>query len=75
MGWGLDKGIKWLWLHMNNEFKKMVDGLIHASKNDKELADGIRWLDGQAYKNKLTFYEMVFKVLYQFDQGKFKVCD
>ena len=46
-------------------FTKMVDELVDFSQNDPELADGIRWLDGQAQQKGITFYDMVFEVLYK----------
>jgi len=48
-------------------FTRMVDELVDFSENDPELADGIRWLDGQAQKKGITFYDMVFEVLYKHD--------
>lgn len=45
----------------------MVDELVHFSEYDPELADGIRWLNDQAWKKGLTFYDMVFEVLYKHD--------
>jgi len=51
----------------NTFFTKMVDELIEFSVYDPELADGIKWLDGQAYKKGISFYDMVFEVLYRHD--------
>ena len=48
----------------HNFFRKMVDELVEFSAHDPELADGIKWLDSQAQKKGITFYEMVFEVLY-----------
>lgn len=48
-------------------FAKMVDDLVVFSEHDPELADGIRWLDGQAQKKGVSFYEMVYEVLYKHD--------
>jgi len=42
-------------------FSKMVDELV------EELSDGIKWLDDQAQKKGITFYDMVFEVLYKHD--------
>ena len=41
----------------------MVDELIEFSEYDPELKEGIKWLDEQALKEGLTFYEMVHKML------------
>jgi hypothetical protein len=46
-------------------FSKMVDELVEFSEYDPELADGIKWLDDQAQKKGITFYDMVFEVLYK----------
>jgi len=51
----------------HNFFRKMVDELVEFSAHDPELADGIKWLDGQAQKKGITFYDMVFEVLYSHD--------
>lgn len=48
-------------------FTKMVDELVEFSQYDPELADGIRWLDGEAFKKGINFYDMVFEVLYKHD--------
>ncbi len=48
-------------------FKRMVDDLVVISQHDPELADGIKWLDGQAQKKGISFYDMVFEVLYRHD--------
>jgi hypothetical protein len=48
-------------------FNKMVDELVEFSEYDPELSDGIKWLDAQAQKKGLTFYDMVFEVLYKHD--------
>ena len=48
-------------------FNKMVDELVEFSEYDPELSDGIKWLDIQAQKKGLTFYGMVFEVLYKHD--------
>lgn len=45
----------------------MVDELVEFSEYDPELADGIKWLDDQAQKKGITFYEQVFEVLYHHD--------
>ena len=48
-------------------FSKMVDQLVDFAEYDPELADGIKWLDEQAQKKGVTFYDMVFEVLYKHD--------
>ena len=48
-------------------FTKMVDELVEFSEYDSELSDGIRWLDEQAQKKGLSFYDMVYQVLYRHD--------
>ena len=48
-------------------FSKMVDELVEFSEYDPELADGIKWLDVQAQKKGISFYDMVFEVLYKHD--------
>ena len=48
-------------------FNKMVDELIEFSEHDKELKEGIQWLDKQAQEKGISFYDMVFEVLYNHD--------
>jgi hypothetical protein len=48
-------------------FTRMVDELVQFSDTDPELAEGIKWLDAQAQQKGITFYEMVFQVLYKHD--------
>ena len=48
-------------------FTKMVDELVEFSEHDPELSDGLKWLDGEAQKNGLSFYDMVYQVLYKHD--------
>ena len=48
----------------HNFFRKMVDELVEFSAHDPELADGIKWLDSQAQKKGITFYDMGFEGLY-----------
>ncbi len=48
-------------------FTRMVDDLVEFSEYDPELSDGIKWLDAQAQKKGITFYDMVFEVLYRHD--------
>ena len=45
----------------------MVDELVVFSQYDPELADSIKWLDDQAQKKGITFYDMVFETLYKHD--------
>lgn len=54
-------------LESNSFFSQMVDELVEFSEYDPELADGIKWLDDQAQKKGITFYDMVFEVLYKHD--------
>jgi hypothetical protein len=54
-------------LESNTFFTKMIDELVEFSEHDPELSDGIKWLDAQAQKKGLTFYDMVYQVLYRHD--------
>lgn len=46
-------------------FTNMVDELVEFSKDDPELAEGLKWIDTQAQKKGVSFYEMVFIVLHK----------
>ena len=54
-------------LESNTFFTKMIDELVEFSEYDPELSDGIKWIDEQAQKKGLTFYDMVYQVLYRHD--------
>jgi len=54
-------------LESNTFFTKMIDELVEFSEYDPELSDGIKWLDEQAQKKGLSFYDMVYQVLYRHD--------
>ena len=56
-----------LMLESNTFFTKMIDELVEFSEYNPELSDGIKWLDEQAQKKGLTFYDMVYQVLYRHD--------
>ena len=48
-------------------FQQLVDDLVEYSKTDDELADGINWLDQQAQKQGVSFYDKVYEILFQYD--------
>ena len=48
-------------------FTLMCDDLVHFMEHDPELADGIKWVDQQAFKKGCSFYEMVFEIMYKHD--------
>lgn len=52
---------------VTNAFVELVDELVSYAQDDDELAAGIRWLDAQSQARGITFYEMVFEVLYRND--------
>jgi|TARA_Y100001949_G_C15826424_1_gene260103 hypothetical protein len=43
----------------------VVDDLIDFADNDPELKDGIRWVDKQANEKGISFYDMVYEILYK----------
>ena len=53
--------------HAQTFFTKMVDELVEFSAHDSELASGITWLDGEAQKKGVTFYDMDYQILYKHD--------
>ena len=48
-------------------FTKMVDELVEFSEHDPELSDGLKWLEREAQRKGLSFYDMVYQVLYKHD--------
>lgn len=51
----------------NQFFTKMVDELVQFAEYDPKLLDSIKWLDGQARKKGISFYDQVFETLYKHD--------
>ena len=54
-------------LEPHSFFTNMVDELVEYSDQDQELKEGIKWIDEEANKRKITFYEMTFLVLHKYD--------
>lgn len=54
----------------NSFFIKMVDDLVEFSKHDKELNDGIKYIDKQAQEKGISFYEMLYAILFQHDMNQ-----
>jgi len=54
-------------LESHKFFMKMVDDLVEFAEYDPDLADGIKWLDEQAKKKGVSFYDIVFEILYKHD--------
>ena len=48
-------------------FTRMVDELVEFAEHDPELKDGFQWLDSEAQKKGISFYDMVYQVLYRHD--------
>jgi len=44
-------------------WRKFCDELVIVSENDQELKEGLAWLDEQAQKKGVSFYEMLWNVL------------
>ncbi len=53
---------------IDKNFTDKVDDLILSSKGDLELEIGLKYLDKQALERGMSFYEIVFFVLYMDDQ-------
>ncbi len=54
----------------NSFFIKMVDELVEFSEHDKELNDGIKYIDKQAQEKGISFYEMIYAILFQHDMNQ-----
>ena len=50
-------------------FVDVVDDLVRISEDDPDLAKGLRWIDAQAQRRGISFYEMIFEVLYKCDNS------
>jgi len=52
---------------MNSEEKARatIDKVVELSDSDPELKDGIRYIDEQARKKGISFYDMMYEVFYK----------
>ena len=50
-----------------SKFTSMIDDMVEFADFDPELKDAIAWVDEQSQKKGITFYDMVFEVLYTND--------
>ncbi len=58
-------------IDMNNEyefFRKMVDELVGFAEFDSELKAGLQWLDKEAQKEGISFYDKVYDVLNRYNR-------
>jgi hypothetical protein len=39
-------------------------------EHDKELNDGIKWIDKLSQEQGISFYDMIYKILYQHDMNQ-----
>lgn len=53
--------------HLNTLFTIMVDELVEFSEHDPDLAAGLKWIDTEAQRRGMGFYEMVLHVLTRYD--------
>lgn len=51
------------------QFMSMVDGLVEFSRDDPDLLREMQRLDLQARQRHISFYDVVFEVLYRHDQS------
>jgi len=52
---------------IKTSFTKIIDELVQEAQYDPELAVAIKWLDEQAQKKGVSFYAIVFELLYTND--------
>jgi len=50
-----------------SEFTKTIDEIVECSQDDKELEEGIKWVDHAARMKKMSFYDMCYEILYKYD--------
>lgn len=44
-------------------FTRVVDEMVLLADGDRELAEGIRWMDARAREQSVSFYDVVLEVL------------
>lgn len=47
----------------NDVFKRTMDDLVEFSDHDPKLKKAIQWLDNEAYKRGISFYDMAYKIM------------
>lgn len=45
------------------QFVRIIDELVIASSGDPEFVEGLHWIDTQAHKEGVSFYDMAMIVL------------
>jgi len=48
-------------------FTNLVDDLVKNADFDQELKEGIEFLDQEAQRKGISFYDVIFERLYQYD--------
>lgn len=48
---------------MESIFARVVDEMVLLADGDRELAEGIRWMDARARERSVSFYDVVLEVL------------
>lgn len=46
-------------------FTKMIDEIIEFGEDDPKLKEGLQWADKQAWKKGITFYDMMYTIMYR----------
>ena len=54
----------------SNFFRNMVDEMVYFSEHDPKLAEGLKWIDEESKKRGISFYDMVFHVLHEYDVSR-----
>ena len=49
-------------------FTKMIDEIIELGEDDPELKEMVQWVDKQAWKKGITFYDMMYTIMYRQDE-------
>jgi len=53
--------------HEGKIFTNLVDDLVKNAEFDQELKEAIEFLDLEAQRKVISFYDVVFERLYQYD--------
>lgn len=50
--------------HTDQVFRDKVDCIVLGAQSDPELKEGLKYIDEEAQHRGITFYEMIFFVVY-----------
>lgn len=54
----------------SQKFKDLLDDLVLYSESDIELAEGLKWIDREAARRQISFYQMGYLVMHKYEMDE-----